>query len=76
MTLRGITVTALQSVVRCGITPHTLLQQRREAIVRDLVQLNDAGVVGTEEQQPLACVQSAVWGMLYADVAGIVLEVG
>ena len=43
-----------------------------EAIVRDLVQLRDAGVVGTEEQEPLACVRRAVWGVLYADDAGIV----
>ncbi|MEP5351923.1 MAG: reverse transcriptase domain-containing protein, partial [Luteolibacter sp.] len=43
-----------------------------EAIVGDLVQLSDAGVAGTEEQEPLACVRRAVWGMLYADDAGIV----
>ena len=43
-----------------------------EAIVRDWTQLDDAGGVGTEEQEPLACVRRAVWGMLYADVAGVV----
>ena len=43
-----------------------------EAIVRDLVQLNDAGVVGTEEQEPLAYVRRAVWGILCADGAGTV----
>ena len=42
-----------------------------ETIVRDLVRLNDAGVVATEEQDPLACLRRAVWGMLYADGAGI-----
>ena len=47
-----------------------------EAIVRDLVQLNDAGKVGAEEQEPLACMRRAVWGMLYADDAGIVSRVG
>ena len=43
-----------------------------EAIVRDLVQPNDDGVVGPEEQEPLACVRRAVRGMLHADDAGIV----
>ena len=43
-----------------------------EAIVRDLAQLGDAGEVGTEEQGPLACLKRALWGMLYADDAGIV----
>ena len=43
-----------------------------EAFVRDFIQLNDAGVVGKEEQEPLACVRRAVWGMLYADDAQIV----
>ena len=38
-----------------------------------MVQVNDDGVVGTEEQEPVACVRkAAVWGMLYADDAGIV----
>ena len=42
-------------------------------IVRDLVHLEDleenaAGV----SSDPLACVRRAVWGMLYADDAGIV----
>jgi len=41
-----------------------------ECIVRDLVHLEEDRVVGKEE--PLACVQRAVWGMLYADDAGIV----
>ena len=36
---------------------------QNEAIVRDLVQLNDVGVVGTEDQEPVACVRRAVWGM-------------
>ena len=45
---------------------------RDDAIVRDLVQLGDAGVVRTEKQEPLACARRAVWGMLYADDAGIV----
>ena len=45
-----------------------------EAIARVLVRLNDAGVVGTEEQEPLACVRRALWGILYADVAGNVLK--
>ena len=40
-----------------------------EAIVRVLVQPGDAGVVQTEEQEPLACVRR---GMLYTDDAGIV----
>ena len=43
-----------------------------EDIVRGLVQLNDAGVVGTEEQEPLACVRRALRAMLYADDPGIV----
>ena len=43
-----------------------------EAIVRDLVQLSDAGVVRREEQEPLSRVRRAVWGMLYADDTGIV----
>ena len=43
-----------------------------EAIVRDLVQLSDAGAVRTERQELLACVRWAVWGMLYADDAGTV----
>ena len=46
---------------------HALLVRfsKNDAIVRDLVQLNDAGVVGTEEEQePLACVRRAAWGML------------
>ena len=53
---------------------HVLLVRfsQDEAIVRDLVQLSDAGVVRTEKQEPLACVRRAVWGMLYADDAGIV----
>ena len=38
-----------------------------KAIVRDVFQLNDVGAVGTDEQEPLACVRRAVWGMLYAD---------
>ena len=47
-------------------------------IVRDLVHLeedleeNAAGV----SSDPLACVRRAVWGMLYADDAGIVSQVG
>ena len=44
-----------------------------EAIVRDLVQLNDAGAVAIEEEQePLACVRRVVRGRSYADDAGIV----
>ena len=35
-------------------------------------QLNDVGVIGTEEQEPLARVLRADWGMPYADDAGIV----
>ena len=53
-------------------TYSTLGFSKDEAIVGDLVQLNDAGVVGIEEQEPLACVRGAVWGMLYADDARIV----
>ena len=45
-----------------------------KAIVRNLAhQPNDAGTGGTEEQEPLPCVRRAVWGMLCADDAGIVL---
>ena len=53
---------------------HVLLVRfsQDEAIVRDSVQISDAGVVGTEGQEPFACVLSAVWGMLYAEDAGIV----
>ena len=43
--------------------------------MRDLVQMGDAGVVGSEEKGPLPCVQRTVWSMLYADDAGIVSEV-
>ena len=53
----------------------TLLQQNKDrVIVSDLVQLNDAGVliVETEKQEPLARVRRALWGMFYADDAGIV----
>ena len=53
---------------------HVVLVRFRkdETIVRDLVQLNSAGAVGTEDQERLTCVRNAVWGMLYADGAGIV----
>ena len=48
-----------------------------ETIVREWGQLNDAGVVGTEERVPLACMRRVVWGMLYADDAEInCLEAG
>ena len=43
---------------------------KEEVIVRDSVHLEEAGGIGKEE--PLACVRGAVWGMLYADDAGIV----
>ena len=43
-----------------------------EGSVRHLVQLSGAGVVRTEEQEPLECVRMAAWGMLYADEEGIV----
>ena len=43
-----------------------------EAIIMDLVQSNDAGVVGTEEEKTLACVRRAVWGMVSADDTRIV----
>jgi hypothetical protein len=39
-------------------------------IVRDLVHLEEGVVVGNEV--PMACVRRAMWGMLYADDAGIV----
>ena len=45
---------------------------RTEGILRDFVQLGDSQVVGTEEQEPLACVRSAVSGILYAADAAIV----
>ena len=41
-----------------------------EDIVRELVRLEEDVVVGKEV--PLACVRRAVWGMLFADDAGIV----
>ena len=37
-----------------------------------MAKLGEAGVVGTEEQEPLASVRQAVWGMLNADDAEIV----
>ena len=43
-----------------------------EAVVGDLVQLNDTGLVGTEEEVSLVCVRKAGWGMSYADDAGTV----
>ena len=43
-----------------------------EAIVRDLIQLKDAGVVGTEEQDTLSRVKRVASGMLYASDAIIV----
>ena len=58
---------------------HASKVKRREAtavLVQDLVLPNDAGVVGTDEQERLACVRRTVLGVLYADDAGIVSEVG
>ena len=37
-----------------------------------MVQLDDAGIVVTVEQEPLARARRAVWGVLYADDAGTV----
>ena len=53
---------------------HTSLFPISPDIVRDLVHLEEdleenAAGVGSD---PLACVRRAVWGMLYADDAGIV----
>ena len=43
-----------------------------EANVRNLVNLSDTGVVGTEKQESLAFVRRFVWGTLGADDAEIV----
>ena len=79
--LRAIAVRYLcRRVLRCCVTRRIgTRQQRREAtavLVQDLVLPNDAGVVGTDEQERLACVRRTVLGVLYADDAGIVSEVG
>ena len=58
-----------------GAVLHVVLVRfsKDEAVVRDLVQLNGTGVVGTEEQKdPLALPRGALWGMLYADDVGVV----
>lgn len=47
-----------------------------ETIVRQFLQLNCSGVVGTTEQKPFACVRRAVWVMLYVNDAGVVSESG
>lgn len=44
-----------------------------EVIHRDLVQLSDAVVVGTEGQEPVGLRAKDVWSMLYADGTGIAL---
>ena len=45
-------------------------------IVRDLVHLEEnlEENAARESSDPLACVRTAVWGMLYADDAGIVFK--
>ena len=51
-------------VVLVGFSPDN-------ATVRDLVQLRDTGVVGTKEQEPLACVRRAAWACCTPMTQGI-----
>ena len=53
----------VQRVLRCCVTRRFGTLQKVEAIVKDLVQPSDAGVVGTEGQEPLACVRRTGWGI-------------
>ena len=71
--LRTTTVT-VQRILRCCVPRRTTIVpfSQDEAIERGLAQLGDVGVVGTEEEEPLACVRTALWGVLYANDAGIV----
>ena len=46
--------------------------RKDQAIARNIVLLNEAGVVANKEQGSLACVRRAVWVKVYADDAGIV----
>ena len=66
-------IVTVQRHGRCCVTRGTVLAvltRPSEGIY--LVQLNDVGVIGTEDQEPLACARRAVWGVLYADDAGTV----
>ena len=75
--LRAITVT-IQHVPRCCVTRRIPIVpfSQDESIVRDLIQLSDAGLVGTEGQEPLACVRRTVLGILCASDADIVSKSG
>ena len=60
---QGCVLSPLLSNVFFAAALHVILVRfsKADAIVRDLVQLNGAEVVGTEEHEPLACVGRTVW---------------